>query len=191
VTNAAAAAYGPAPRTRPAGAAARPADPRTRLHVVPDPNSEVPTSEPTETLPTETISAGQGPAPSVTDGVGSDFGFRVRAANTWHATRDYWTPPTVFTQQPASLADLAEYAKHAPWAHQNTGLLRTAGISYYRLIGYPYTVTSRYSEWLAQRPGRLVVALGGIKLAAMTGPGIWVVDHLIYPAARLVGHILL
>jgi hypothetical protein len=186
-----AATYGPAPRTRPTGAPARPEEPRPRLHVVPTPNSEVPTSDTSQPAPDETITAGHSGTPSETGAATSDLGFRVRATAAWHATRTYWTPPAIFTDQPASLADLAAYARHAPWSHRTDGPLRAAGVGYYRLIGYPYTVVSRYREWIAQRPGRLLIALGGIKLATATGPGIWVVDHLIYPAARLVGHILL
>lgn len=114
-------------------------------------------------------------------------GFRAFAARC--AT--YWTPPEIFTDQPASLQDLADYARHAPWTHQNTGLLRAAGIGYYRAVSYPYTVVSRYREWVMQRPGRLLLHLGGLKLLAHTSPGMWAVDHLIYPAAQIVGHVFL
>jgi hypothetical protein len=185
-----AAAYAP-PGVRRTGAPSRPADPRTRLHVVPEPKSEVPTSGKPQAAPTPSETAAHSGAPSETGAAVSDLEFRVRAAGLWTRSRTYWTPPAVFTARPASLADLAEYAKHAPWTHQQTGIVRAFGVGYYRSVGYPYTVVSRYREWIAQRPARLLVALGGIKLAASTGPGIWVVDHLIYPAARLAGHIFL
>jgi hypothetical protein len=103
----------------------------------------------------------------------------------------YWTPPALFTDQPASLAELGEYARHAPWAHQQHGPIRAAGIGYWRALAYPYTAVSRYREWVFQRPGRLLAHLGAIKLLAHTTPGIWVVDHIVYPAASLAGHILL
>ncbi len=185
-----AATYGYQPGARPAGG-----QPRTHpnhLRVVSQDQSELPTSatsEDSQPVPADRVSAGQAQPAEVSDTASSDSRFRVSAL--WAATRDYWTPPKIFTDQPASLADLAAYAKTGPWTHQKTGPARALGVGYYRTVGYPYTVVSRYREYIAQRPGRLLVALGGIKLAASTGPGIWVVDHLIYPAAQLVGHILL
>jgi hypothetical protein len=178
--------YRPSPRPRPAG---QPRPDSAHLHVVPTPpiSESVPTSGNPAQAPAETISAGQSGSRALTD----TSGFRVRTADAWAATKAYWTPPALFTGTPATLQDLADYAKHAPWTHSNTGLLRKTGVGYYRTFAYPHTVVSRYWEWTVQRPGRLFANLGLIKLAAMTGPGAWVVDTVIYPAARLVGHILL
>jgi hypothetical protein len=183
-----AAAFAP-PGVRRTGAPSRPADPRTRLHVVPEPatlQSETATSTCT---PTEHVSAAQ----IVSDSANPDAGPLQIAGwrGLYERTRGYWTPPAIFTQTPATLAELAEYARYAPWTQQSSGIFRAAGIGYYRLVAYPATVGHRYGEWVAQRPGRLLIHMAGIKLAAMTGPGIWLVDHLIYPAARIVGQILL
>lgn len=190
-----AAVYRPSPRPRPAGAPSRPVDGH-RLHVVPPPadpqvsDSEVPTSgisgDSAGATP-ESITAGQsGSAVTVTRP-----GFRVRVAGTWAASRTYWTPPAVFTDRPASLHDLAAYAKQAPWTAQQTGLIRAFGVGYYRYGAYPYTVVSRYREWFVQRPLRYAALLGGVKLAALTGPGHWVVHTVVYPAAQFAGHIFL
>jgi hypothetical protein len=187
VTETTAAAYRPSPRPRPAGTPSRPAP--NHLHVVPAPNTLQPETATGEATPTDDVSAAQ----IVSDGA-NPGARRLQIAGLralYGRTRDYWTPPAIFTDQPASLADLADYARTAAWAHQPTGPLRAAGISFHYGIGYPYTVYSRYREWAFQRPGRLTAHLAGIKLLALTGPGIWLADHLIYPAARLVGHILL
>lgn len=177
------------PGVRRTGAPSRPADPRQHLHVVPDPATlQSETATPTNT-PAKTVSA----AHSVSDGANPGAGVLQIAGwrGLYERSRDYWTPPAIFTAPPASLTELADYARHAPWTQQSTGLLRTAGLGYYRAVAYPATVGHRYGEWIVQRPGRLLIHLGVIKLAAMTGPGIWLVDHLIYPAARIVGQILL
>jgi hypothetical protein len=107
------------------------------------------------------------------------------------ASRAYWTPPDIFTGRPASLEELAAYAKRAPWTHQRTGIVRAAGVGHYRVVGYPWTCVSRYGEWAAQRPMRLFAHLGGVKLLALTGPGDWAVHHIVYPAAQFAGHVFL
>jgi hypothetical protein len=193
VTDQAAAYYRPSPKPRPAGAPSRPAE-APRLRVVPppaDPYSEVPTSEPSQGGGTQTITAGQSGSTTHAGVVTSDLGFRVRISGAWARSAAYWTPPSLFTDRPASLEELAAYAKSAPWTSQDRGLLRASGVWHYRLLGYPYTVISRYREWVFQRPMRLGAHLGGIKLFALTGPGQWVVHTVVYPAAHFAGHIFL
>lgn len=189
MTDQSAAIYRPGPRPRPAGAPSRPAPDRP-LHVVPDPavpKSELPTSGNGPGVTPETITAGQSGSPAEAGQVTSESRFRLRVA----AARLYWTPPAVFTDRPASLEELAAYAKHAPWTHQQAGIIRASGVAYYRFLAYPYTAVSRYREWFAQRPLRLVALLGGLKLAALTGPGDWVVHTVVYPAAQFAGHLFL
>lgn len=171
----------PSPKPRPADDVPRPAT--NHLHVVRDQHSEMPTSGNQEEAPTETISAGQN---------GSPLGSRLKDFRTVAArSRDYWTAPKLYTDRPASLADLAEYARHAPWTAQQAGPVRAFGIWYYRLFAYPYTAWGRTKEHLVQRPLRFAALLGTVKLASMTGPGAWVVEHAILPAAQFAGHILL
>lgn len=187
MTDSSATAYRPSPRPRPAGALTRPAD-GPKLHVVPDAGLQ-PETATTQIPPVDHIPAGQDLAVR---------GFRARIAgfaapfrSLAASSRAYWTPPAGFLNQPASLADLAAYARTAPWTAQQSGLIRTAGICWYRYVGYPTTVACRYWEWVWQRPGRVLFHAGGIKILAMTGPGGFVVDHVIYPAASLAGHIFL
>ena len=208
MTDAAAPTYRPSPRPHPAAAPSRPTEDR-RLKVVPTADSppEVPTSGNPAEAPQEIVSAGQSGSPTEATSENRLSGLRTKAATAWTASRAYWTPPAVFTDKPASLADLAAYARHAPWTAQpyiaqpytdehtkklvKTGLVRAAGIWYYRSLAYPWTVVSRYLEWFAQRPMRAVALLGGVKIFALTGPGSWAVDHIVYPAAHLAGHLFL
>lgn len=180
------AAYAYRPGMRPAGPSSRPDNPR--LHVVPDPalqpETEIGDDAPSITSPQVNDHAVRG------DPV-ADFTFSARISRFWTASKDYWTPPAIFTEAAPSLADLSAYAKTAPWTHQHTGLLRTLGVGYYRAVGYPYTVWSRYKEHVLQRPGRLIVHLGLLKVASLTGPGDWVVHTVVYPVAQFAGHLFL
>lgn len=154
-------------------------------------NSEMPTSGFSEGAPTETITAGQSGSPSLEPVQISELGLRGRAARAYAASRAYWTPPSVFTQRPASLQDLAAYARTAPWTHQRRGFIRGLGVAWYRLIAFPITVLLRYLEWFAQRPLRAFTLFGIVKLISLTGPGHWAVQHVVYPAAQLAGQIFL
>jgi hypothetical protein len=186
-----AAVYRPSPRPRPAGAPPRPGDAAAKLRVVPpilqdDLQSETAAAEDTRSITSEQVK------PSGTSAaLQSATPLKARIRGLAAASRAYWTAPSIFTDRPASLEELAAYAKRAPWTHQQTGIIRAAGVGYYRTIAYPYTVVSRYREWFAQRPLRFAALLGGIKLFALTGPGDWVVHTVVYPAAQLAGHIFL
>lgn len=121
-------------------------------------------------------------------------------AAQWEASKQYWTPPSVLTERPPTVAELAEYAWRGPWTrHPHTTVnvdqrsqkqttcrhwIRIAGIWWHRLIGVPTTVVCRYVEWFAQRPGRTIPALLLVRLFTLTGPGAWLVDHLINPLAH-------
>lgn len=193
-----AAVYRPSPRPRPAGEPSRPVD-RPDLRVVPRPAD--PDEAEIRKLQPETVEA---PAPSITfpqvngsDGANADTepgqvsGFRASIKAAAARTGAYWTPPALLTEQPASLAELADYARSAPWTAQRKGAVRKAGIVYGSGLALPYTAVSRYREWVVQRPLRLAAHIGGIKLLAQTTPGIWVVDHLVYPVVQFAGHLFL
>jgi hypothetical protein len=168
------------PSPRPREAVVRP------LHAVPDPNPAITETASREDTPSDHETAGQSGSPE-SAGPGWVAGLQSR----WTAIRDYWTPPAIFTDQPASLAELAAYARTAPWTAQQKGPIRALGVWHYRLVGFPYTVISRYREWLAQRPLRLIAALGLVKLVALTGPGHWLIHTIVYPVAQLAGHLFL
>ncbi|WP_433730941.1 hypothetical protein ACQP2Y_21400 [Actinoplanes sp. CA-051413] len=197
----------PSPRPRPAGAPSRPVD-RPELRIVPPPPDDMFVDDPAAPVQAEactlqpeadetTTPTAEFPQVNVnTDGAHPDPA-RSRVQALWASTRAvagrtgaYWTPPALFTDQPASLAELADYARHAPWTAQNRSVIRKAGVVYHG-GAYAYTVVSRYREWVVQRPGRLAVHLGAIKILALTTPGIWVVDHLVYPVAQFAGHLFL
>lgn len=103
----------------------------------------------------------------------------------------YFTPPTVLTDRPAAIPELAVYAHEGGWTRQQHGALRASGIWWWRLVGLPKTVISRYREWIWQRPGRAIPVLLLVKLLALTGPGTWAVNHLFLPAARAAVWLLL
>jgi len=197
MTEAAAHVYRPTARPRPAGAPNRTTD----LRLITDSDPETCNAEPgTPAVERETYLRRWSELKSaITD---SDRWVKVGTA-----TIAYFTPPAVFTDRPASLAELAAYARTAPWTAQQhvakpytdeatgkqvkTGLIRAAGIWYYRGVGYPYTVWSRYKEWIIQRPGRAVPILLVVKLLASTSYGQWTVEHLITPAVHAVMWVLL
>lgn len=196
MTDATAPAYRPSPRPRPAGAPVRPVDDR-RLRVVPttapacDNPSELPSSGTPAEAPAVIVSAGQSGSPTAKTSENAWTGFRTRTTRAWTASKAYWAPPAVFTQRPASLADLATYARQAPWTADSHGPIRAFGLWYYRCVAYPHTVASRYTEWFVQRPLRFAALLGGLKIASLTGPGSWAVDNIVYPAVQLAGHVFL
>jgi hypothetical protein len=180
----------PSPYPRAAESASRPA--AAHLRVVPEPEPAAtlqPETATTENTPLDHVSAGHDHPDDAHDSPVAEP--TAASPGLWARSKAYWTPPQIFTDRPASLAELADYAKYAPWTHQNSGLIRGAGIGYYRALTYPYTTVSRYREWVTQRPGRLLLHLAGVKLFALTGPGTWVVDHLVYPAAQFAGHVFL
>lgn len=102
----------------------------------------------------------------------------------WWRVRDYFTPPELLTDRPASIPELSAYAHRGGWTRQPYGPIRTAGIWWWRLIGLPQTVRSRLREWVWQRPGRAVTAVAAVKLLSLTGPGAWVVETVIEPVVH-------
>jgi hypothetical protein len=106
------------------------------------------------------------------------------------AVREYVTPPAVWAEPPASMAELAAYARWGTWT-SSTGGLRRAGICWHWLVSIPVTTVCRYTEWIAQRPGRAIPVFVLWKLLISTGPGPWAADHLIRPLLGLAAWVLL
>ncbi len=75
-----------------------------------------------------------------------------------------FTPPAVWKDAPASLAELATYARAGAWTAQQAGFVRNLGIWWCRLVAIPATVACRYLEWFAQRPGRTLTVIALIAL---------------------------
>ena len=82
-------------------------------------------------------------------------------------------PPMVWTQPPASLKDLATYAKEAPWAAR-TGPIRVAGRVWCWLVAVPVSTLAYYLAWLCQRPSRLITVFVLYAVLTQTTPG----EHL-------------
>lgn len=99
---------------------------------------------------------------------------------TAHTKRDRWwsrqledlTPPTVWADCPASLRELALYARHSAWGPQN-GFIRGCGVWWCRLIGIPVSTVAYYIAWIAQRPSRTFVTVLLCAVLAHTKFGGW------------------
>lgn len=119
------------------------------------------------------------------------FTVRDRLVGWFERSRDYWLPPNLLTNPPASFVELSAYAHRAGWTRRLDGPVRAAGIAYHRLVGLPVTVVCRYIEWICQRPGRLVPVYGVWKLFVSTGPGPAIADNVIRPCLAVAGWVLL
>jgi hypothetical protein len=105
--------------------------------------------------------------------------------------RAYVTPPSVLTDPPPSVAELRAYVRWGAWTGSTDGPLRNLGLLWHRLFSLPVTVVCRYTEWLWQRPGRLIPIYLLFKLLISTGPGPWVAGHIIRPVLGVVAWVLL
>lgn len=110
----------------------------------------------TETAPT------QGEQPTASEQPDRALGRRLRA---------YWTPPQVWAEPPASLAELARYARFGEWTKQD-GPVRFLGIAY-SWLAVAASTGLYYAAWILQRPGRLVTFLTVYGLLAHTPIGAW------------------
>lgn len=154
------------------------------------------------TLQNPAIRIAGSPAPLVERGAGGESSqtgtFPVQSApargeqvRSWiRASVEYLTPPAVLTDRPASVAELAAYARHAGWTAQGAGPVRAAGVAWWRLVGLPATVVCRYAEWIAQRPGRAIPVFVMWKAVITTGGGPWFVDNVLAPVGQAAAWIL-
>jgi hypothetical protein len=175
---------------RPAAATAAPA-PAPALQKVTESNSPVSSLHPAESAPAPIQPQENGPE-SLQSPVKSPLDvdtLRERLREAIVAVRAYLTPPSVWTEQPASMAELAAYARWGAWTN-STGL-RRAGLCWHWLVSLPVTTICRYGEWIAQRPGRLIPVYVLWKLLISTGPGPWAADHLVRPLLGLAAWVLL
>jgi hypothetical protein len=127
---------------------------------------------------------------SPVDSPADEVTLRKRLCAGLVALRAYITPPQVWAEPPASMAELAAYARWGAWT-TSTGPVRRLGIVWHRLVGLPVTTVCRYVEWIAQRPGRAIPVFLLWKLLITTGPGPGFVDHVIRPALAAVAWVLL
>lgn len=102
----------------------------------------------------------------------------------------YLTPPDILRGTPDSLPKMREYA-HRGEQVAKRGTLRALGIGYFRAVARPAAVVCRSVEWIAVRPGRALTVFATWKLVITTGPGPWIVHHIIDPALHLAGWVFL
>lgn len=116
---------------------------------------------------------------------------RERLVDLLQRSRAYWVPPSLLTDPPASVTELTSYARYAGWTARADGPMRRLGVTWLYTVGLPVTVVCRYSEWVAQRPGRAIPVFVVWKLFVTTGPGPWMVEHLFRPILATVAWVLL
>lgn len=99
---------------------------------------------------------------------------------------DEFDPPNVLTERPSAVPQLRTYAHEGPWTKAKSGLLRSLGIGWWRVVGLPVTVACRYIEWVAQRPGRWITAfvLWCLVMGSSAGPVLRI--YVLAP----IGHVL-
>jgi hypothetical protein len=186
----------PSPRPRP-----RTAPPAAPGPVPDDVTPHGVTQSEVSNLSTGESESAPGPGPVEVDGVevstlqsslqSRTDTLRERIRSGWAGVREYLTPPSVLTEPPASVAELAAYVHWGTWTSSTGGPLRKLGIVWHRLISLPITVVCRYVEWIAQRPGRALPVYLLWKLLISTGPGPWVADHIIRPVLGALAWVLL
>jgi hypothetical protein len=139
---------------------------------VTDSNSELRTSEFANPSPERETGpqASESPKSEVTRG---DIARRVITS-----TATYFTPPSILTARPESVVELRRYPREGDWLLAKASPLRTLAVNYWRAIGLPVTVICRYVEWVAQRPGRALLAYVLWRLFTVAGPGRWLVENM-------------
>jgi hypothetical protein len=65
---------------------------------------------------------------------------------------------TIWSDKPASPAEVVRYARDGAWCSADSRFWRFAGRTYAVLVAIPATVLLDVTEWLIQRPGRVAAA---------------------------------
>lgn len=117
-------------------------------------------------------------APETPETLKSEVTGRDIARRVIESTATYFTPPSVLTARPESVTELRRYPREGDWLLARIGPLRTLAVAYWRTVGLPITVACRYVEWVAQRPGRALLAYGLWRLFTVAGPGRWIVENV-------------
>jgi hypothetical protein len=89
------------------------------------------------------------------------------------------TPPEPWDHRPASLQELASYARQGEWTGP-TGAARTAGIWWCRLVTLPGSAITHYTAWVVARPSR-TAAVVGLWAVLMHVPAIRAVAGFVLP----------
>jgi hypothetical protein len=148
--------------------------------VVTDRNSELRTSEFADPSPERET------APQASESPKSEVTYGDIARRAVASTATYFTPPSILTARPESVVELRRYPREGDWLLAKVSPLRTLAVTYWRAIGLPVTVICRYVEWIAQRPGRALLAYVLWRLFTVAGPGRWLVEN-VGPALGSIG----
>lgn len=65
---------------------------------------------------------------------------------------------SVWSDKPATVVELIRYAKAGAWCADDAHILRLLGRLYCAMVAIPVTVLLDLTEWLIQRPGRVLGA---------------------------------
>lgn len=106
-------------------------------------------------------------------------------------SRAYWIPPRFLTEPPTSIAEMTAYAQRAGWTSSTTGLARKLGVLWFYVVTLPVAVVTRYIGWIAERPGRGLLAFGIWQLLIRSVPGLWLTEHLVNPVLAALAWIFL
>lgn len=103
--------------------------------------------------------------------------------------KTYFMPPSLLTDPPPSMTQLAAYARRGAWTGSRKGFIRSLGVWWYRLVAIPVTAVCRYVEWTLQRAGRAVAVYLVWRLLISTGgPAVHTPIHTVL---RFVAWVLL
>jgi hypothetical protein len=91
--------------------------------------------------------------------------------DVWSRLGTYWTPPQVWTEPPASLAEILRYAREGEWIAVDS-FARYLGILW-SWLAVVLSTLAYYAAWIVQRPGRFFTFALLYGLLAHTSVGGW------------------
>ncbi len=135
------------------------------------------------------------PAPKVSTRGGGLHWYAVTlrdwAMGAQSRSRAYWMPPRFLTDPPSSIAAMTAYAQRAGWTGSTTGLFRKLGQLWFYAVALPTAITTRYIGWIAERPGRWILAVGVYQLFIRSVPGVAITEHVIRPLLAAAASVFL
>lgn len=116
-------------------------------------------------------------AESEEGGVGGSYTRNARARIPhWRVTADrVWSVavgdlPSVWSEAPATPAELVRYARDGEWCAPDSTRLRGAGQAYSWAVAIPASVLAYVAAWVVQRPGRLAAVVLLLVVLALFTP---------------------
>lgn len=122
---------------------------------------------------------------------GSEVTYRDVWSRIINGARAYMTPPSVWTDRPAPLAELRSYADSGTQLSRVDGPLRGLAVAWHVMVGLPTTVACRYVEWISQRFGRSVVVFLLWKMVIRSDPGHSLREYVLNPVGTVLAWVFL